>query len=141
MLNHRSRQVILAFVLVLLTACASGGRKPLSAEQQVTARADARWSLIIAGDWQAAYEMLTPGHRQVMTSDAYRLGLMNRKVDWIKAATEQVSCESEDKCTATVKIDYAVEGGLPGAPEFNTSGRVEETWLRLEDVWYHLPRR
>jgi hypothetical protein len=129
-------------VLVLALALAgctqmAGKREPQTVEQ----RAAARWQALIAGDWEAAYAMLSPGYRSATPYDAYRARMLTRKIEWTSAEVSKVDCEDAETCTVTVTIRYVVPQGLPGVSKLGASGVVEEAWLNLDGRWYHLPSR
>jgi len=139
--NPYSRGAVLLAVLLLASGCAQVVKDTRPAEELVAERADARWAALIDGQWQQAYDLLTPGYRSATSFDSYRMNLLTRKINWTAAKTTAVTCESSEKCTARVKIDYALVGGLPGVSRVTSSANAEETWLRLDGQWLHLPNK
>jgi hypothetical protein len=127
-------------VLALLAACATMGPPP-APEQVVAARADARWVALLSSDWEKAYEFLSPGFRATTTLDDYRIGMINRQLNWTGAAPARAVCESAEKCAVKVRVDYALIGGLPGVREVKSSAESAETWLKLDGTWFFLPDR
>jgi hypothetical protein len=140
---NRSFSVLLAALVVLLSACAAGTPAPSadrSPEEHLSARAAARWQHLIAGEWEQAYALLTPGYREVNDFDAYRQTMRERKIDWTAAHVTGVECESESRCTVRVRMEYSVIGGIPGVRDMSSVRTSAETWLKLGKDWYFLPR-
>jgi hypothetical protein len=128
-----------AFFAVLLAACGTTGSVMEKPEQYLAKRAEARWNSMIAGDWEKAYGYFTPGYREVNEYEAFRLGMVNRQVNWSAARGKAVECESEEKCLVKIDIDYSLVGGMRGVPEVAATRNQTETWLNLGGEWYFLP--
>ena len=137
----RRRGVLLLAILLLASGCARMVKDTRTPEEIVAERANARWAAVIEGQWQQAYDLLTPGYRAATDFDSYRMNLLARKINWTAASTTKVVCESAEKCTASVKIDYALVGGLPGVSRVTSSATADETWLKLDGQWLHLPNK
>jgi hypothetical protein len=123
---------------LLLSACASA---PQPAKQSVEQRAEARWQHLIDDNWNAAYEYLTPGVRDLTTREAFRDSLRLSKVRWNSVRVGKVDCPAEDRCRVTVQVGFTLTGVLTGAPSIDSFQSIQETWLRIDGVWYFLPRQ
>lgn len=124
--------VVLIFSLLVLSAC----EKSESIEQ----RATARWNVLISGDMTAAYEYLSPGYRSSVSLEQYQRSLLTRQVGWNSADYIESECV-EDSCKVKISIDYSVRGALPGVKEFKGVQKVEESWVRVNGVWYLVPEK
>jgi hypothetical protein len=130
-----------ALCAVLLVACGATTPVKESAEQSLAKRAETRWGALISSDWESAYGYFTPGYREVNDYETFRLGMVNRKVSWTGARSTGVQCESAEKCSVQMDIDYSLIGGMPGVPEMASTRSQAETWLKLAGEWYFLPER
>lgn len=124
------RAALAALALFALAGCAS--LQPATPEEAVSARAAQRWKALIAHDWPAAYEFLTPAFRATMNVEryAYRFVGVPR---WLDATTVRSAKCEEDRCTVVVNIvvDYPTKANTK---TLNTD--VTETWLREDGQWY-----
>lgn len=142
MRNAWKTLILPALATVLLAACAGGpSLKNETPEQAVARRAEARWGLMLKQDWPGAYAYLTPGYRELNALDAYAARMGNRRVNWSSAKVGRVKCPAADRCKVQVQIGFSVVGGMPGAPDLQSFGTVDETWLLADGSWYFLPER
>lgn len=142
-----SRTILMALFAALLTACAgtgtgaSAGKRGGTPEEQVSARAEARWKHVLAFELPQAYAFYTPGYREANSFERYTNFIQNRRVQWTGAKVKSVTCTAPERCVANVAVDYKLIGGMPGAPDVGATQVVEETWLLVDGAWYHLPTR
>lgn len=126
------------FALVAATlvvgGCAAVATGP---EDQVKALATQRWKYLVEGDFDKAYEMATPGFRQIRTLRDYRIRKSSVPVKWLAAEVLRVECTpvgSPTKCVVRVKIDSTpvVPTGFKGV----MSSGINETWLFEDGRWW-----
>lgn len=140
-----NRILLLAALAALMSACGTTGssrtQTPETPEEAIARRALERWNLIVAGDYVAAYQYLTPGAKAVMSQDAYTGRLSLAQISWTGATVEWVKCEDADTCQAQVAVDTLIT--VPGVGGGKTPGQTTlvESWLRSGDGWYFLPNR
>lgn len=155
---HRIRNAATASLLVLLAACAASPEKkgdavaaPANSAQAANGidvstdpkaplprRATDRWKLLIAKDAARAFTYLTPGYRATMTSAQYEEWLRTRQIRWTQGKYVDHHCSEPTACV--VSIEVSIETKVPGIPGVQaSSGVVEESWLQIDGVWYHLP--
>ena len=106
-------------------------------EDQVKALANQRWQYLIAGDFDKAYEMATPGFRKIRNVRDYRVRKSAVPVKWLAAEVLRVACtptEKPTKCVVRVKLD--AEPIAPGAPKAGLSSGIDETWLFEDGRWW-----
>lgn len=117
-----------------LSGCAALG--PQTPEQQVSQRAQARWDALSQRQFSAAYALLAPSLRQLITEDrwARRFG---GAATWKSAEIINVQCE-EQRCEATVRINAYVMAGPRQQPEITT--HIQETWVREEGRWWYFQK-
>ena len=122
-------------LLSLLSACA--GMVPNTPEEAVSARAQARWQRLLAGDLQQAYQFLSPASRALMSFEVFRtrFGTM---ASWKSAEVFKVVCEQADRCTATIKVTY--RPALPRGSITTIETSVDEVWLLESGQWW-LPQK
>lgn len=133
----RGRRTALVLALALgLGACTNLG--PRTPEQEVEARAEARWNALIKRDFVLAHSFTQPGFRAVVKPEDYgkRFGHAGT---WKGAQIHEVKCEA-GRCTVRVRLTTAVH--LPriarSIPE--VTGYHDEVWVRDEGQWWYFER-
>jgi hypothetical protein len=102
-------------------------------------RATDRWKLLVAKDAVRAYGYLTPGYRATMTATQYDEWLRSRQIKWVAGKYVDRTCS--DATTCTVSMEIVAETKLPSIPGVQQGAAlVEEQWLQIDGVWYHLPK-
>lgn len=104
---------------------------PETPEQAVKARAQERWDAMVAGQFDKAFEYLTPTTRSTLPIDVFRGRLGGAK--WHGAKVTGVVCEPE-VCEVTVTIDIDV---LPNLPYKQP---ISEKWLLVDGKWWFVYR-
>ncbi len=130
-----ARRALLLATLSLLAACAP--LTPATPEEAVSARAQARWNAVLAGDWQQAYQFLTPASRELISFDKYR-ARFGTMANWKSAEVFKVRCEQPDRCLVTTKVTY--QPVLPRVSIGTTETSVDEVWLLEAGQWW-LPQK
>ena len=101
-------------------------------------RATDRWKLLIAKDGARAYTYLTPGYRAKKPEKEYVDWVNSRPVKWVSAAYQEYSCDTKESCKVSLFLTLeTMIRGIPGLQQ--TFATVEERWLQIDGVWYHLP--
>lgn len=124
---------VLAAAALAATGCASMGGTGATPEAQVAQLANQRWAHLIAGDWQKAYNMLTPGYRNLHDLREYQAQFKGA-VNWKKAEVASTTCEPE-KCE--VRIELTVVSPFARGKGDTISTFFNETWLKEGDRWYY----
>ena len=129
---------------LLLGACAAPGTRNSASSADSHAvlkqRALQRWNDLINKHADKAYEYLTPGYRNTVSQEQYANAMENRPLTWKSARVNKLECEQPDNCTVYMIVDYSMH--MPGAGVGDVKGfaPLKETWLRLRNQWYYLPR-
>jgi hypothetical protein len=131
-----TRTLPILCLAALAAACAVQPAAPLTAEETVSRLALERWNHLIAGRTEAAWELLSPGAREIMERDAYVTGMRTRPVRWLAAEVVEVACE-EEVCSVDVMV--STEAPLPFAGQVPGQSVVSERWIRTEGRWYFVP--
>ncbi len=128
--------VTLGAIAVALGGCNSGG-----GVDSVDKRAVERWNFLIAHQADKAYDYLTPGTRELQARETYAAAMNNRPVKWSGAKFNRKECDA-DRCKVYIDVSYSV--AMPGAGgagrSVETSSTQIETWVRVEDEWFFLPK-
>ena len=112
---------------LILAGCATPVVK--SDEQVITERAQARWSAVIAGDLDKAYEYISPASRSVTTLTGFKNSM---KPGFHKAASvKAVKCSTPDVCEVQLEIEYEFQGRRSKSP-------LPERWVRQDGQWWFL---
>ena len=120
---------------LLLSACAT----MTSPEQAVTARANARINLVIAGEILKAYDYLSPGYRSSVSPEAYLADMVSRRITWTKSEQLGTTC-TENRCIVRIKVDYRVISPVPGVRKFELFDTFEENWVNTRGQWWYVPK-
>jgi len=92
-------------LIVALSGCAGIGvdSSPEAKQKVVSQRAEARWQLLINGDFTGAYEFLSSGSKATTSLEMYKSRM--RPGGWRQASVEKVDCEAE-VCRVTMEITF-----------------------------------
>lgn len=113
-----------------LAACATpGGNSP---EEAVKERANARWKLLVARDFAAAYDYNTATFKSLVSLDIFK-SRTGGAVVWLGAEAVSVQCPEAQKCTARIRIDF--KPPLRGGGD-KLSTYFDETWLKEAGQWW-----
>jgi len=131
----------IAFVTLGALAVVLGGCKFGSSVDSVDTRSVERWNYLIAHQAEKAYDYLTPGTRETQTRENYAASMNSRPVRWSAAKFNRKECDA-DRCKVYVDVSYSV--AMPGAGgagrSVESSNTQIETWVRVEDEWFFLPK-
>ena len=134
-LSLAARTAALTLAAATLVGCASAPTAPVTPatpEQAVSERAQQRWDRLLVRDFEKAYDYLTPAYRDLKTPTQYASSFSNGAA-WKSAKVDTVSCESAERCTATVKLEVVVLARGFSKPLEST---LYETWLLDEGQWW-----
>ena len=129
------RTAALTLAAATLAGCASAPTATVAhstPEQAVSERAQQRWDRLLVGDFEKAYDYLTPAYRDLKTPAQYANRFGNGAA-WHSAKVGKVNCESAERCTATVNLDVLVIARGFNKPIQTTH---TETWLLEEGQWW-----
>ena len=137
MVIDRLRLAALAAMLVALAGCNTNSDPAADVEK----RAIERWNFLIAHQAEKAYDYLSPGTRETQTRESYAGAMNSRPVKWTSAKFNRKECDA-DRCKVYIDVSYSVAmpgGGAIGKAVESTSTQTE-TWVRVKDDWYFLPK-
>ncbi len=132
----RYRTLIAVTMAALLAACAT--TPPLTPEEAVAARAQARWQAQLAGDLEKAYGYLTPASRALKPLAVWRGGIRGFTT-WKSAEVASVTCETSEKCVARIKVVH--EPIMLRRSLGSIDSAIDETWLFDDGQWWFLDPR
>ena len=113
----------------MLAACgAAPGKKEAPPEELVRARAQERWSALIAGDVPKVYGYMSPSAREALSLEAFRDSI--RLGFFQKADVVKVECQPE-VCDVQLQVTYVYRGSSIVTP-------VRESWIRSDGGWWHV---
>jgi hypothetical protein len=116
-----------AFVVAASLIAGCAGLTPRSPEEAVKERAQARWDALVRGDVKTAYEFFSPGSKQAMSLESYEGSI--RRGFWKKAWVKGVKCETSERCTADIGIEYEFMGR-------RTPSGLVENWIKEGGTWW-----
>ena len=120
------RSVVGALALVLVGCATPVGK---SDAELVTERVQERWAAVIAGNYDKAYEYISPAGRSVMTLQGFKNSM---KPGFHKSArVVEVKCGTPDMCDVQLEIEYEFQGKRSKTP-------LPERWVKQEGKWWLL---
>ena len=129
------------FMLVtsgFLVACDPMGETVQSPQALVKARVEARWQAMVAGEYDKAYEFLSPGFRSRVSPEEFR-GRFEGRTEWTGVDIQGVDCE-EEICVASVLARFRFLGAPP-FPPYDGEAAEKENWIISDGEWWHVPRK
>jgi len=133
----RMRLAALAALFVALAGCNTNSNPTADVEK----RAVDRWNFLISHQAEKAYDYLSPGTRETQTRESYATAMNSRPVRWTAAKYNHKECDA-DRCKVYIDVSYSLTmpgAGAIGKPIESTSTQTE-TWVRVKDDWYFLPK-
>lgn len=121
-------------LIMALAACATSGKQ----ESLIGQRAQQRWDLLLAEDYDGAYRYLSPAYRSSVSSTQYQRRLLLQKVRWTGARYIDSEC-LENSCKVRISLDYSLRKALPGVPSYDGTQEVDEQWVKSEGQWWYVP--
>lgn len=144
----RGARVALALGLTLaLAACQSGPGKVRpsdtaevteSPQEAVKVRAIKRWELLIDKRFEEAYELLSPGYREVRSQEDYVKIMRGRPLQWTRVHFQDATCE-KDSCTVNIEVNAQLEMPVMRVGTVDTLSVVTENWILSDGEWYLVP--
>ena len=127
-LHRFPRWAALALALGVAVGCASTPKTP---EEEVRARATARWQALIDGKPERAYGYLAPTVRANLTQKEY----INRHGATLATAARvrSVQCEAAE-CTVRIALD--AKSPVPGMVGSTITTMLDESWVRQDGEWW-----
>lgn len=113
-------------------------QKQLTPEEQaqhaaVAERSRQRTAAVMKRDYALGHSFSTPGNRALYTVDHFR-NQVSGLTAWKKADVIDVSCESQDKCRARVRVETISFAGGKQATSLVT--HIDEAWLKENGEWF-----
>lgn len=122
-------------ILALLVLVMMGSGCAPEPEETAAMRADARWKLVLARDYETAWDYLSPGFRETTQRFDYARDRSSRPFRFLSAEVISEECE-EDICKIKVLVSYRAIAAPAGMGKMNLSRELEETWIRVDGTWW-----
>lgn len=146
---NKPRIATLGFSLIalaLLNGCQTGAgtRKEAGSATSTTdagsieVRAKQRWTYLIEGKAEKAYDYLSPGYRKTMSREQYASERNGRAVKYRTAQVTKKECE-EELCEVYLSLDYQVTLPGGGPAPIDAFAPIREKWIKVGGKWYLLP--
>ncbi len=142
----RSKYITLAviFFLIIFAGCSIKETVRKGSEEEVLrTRVMTYCTYRTEGDFVKSYEFEDPFSRKKMNLSNYIKRMSGGGVQWIKAEISEMELKED---TAKVSLNVKVKGGiggnmLLGKKTFEHDSRIEEQWIRVDGLWYHVLRK
>jgi hypothetical protein len=125
-------------VLLALSACAGVPEQsaaPLDKQEVVARIAQSRWDALMKGDFEAAYNLMSPASRSVITLEEFRR--RSSLVTWKAANVGKVECAAVDLCAVRMDVKYAYK--LRFGKTVENVQVMAETWRNTAGGWWYVP--
>jgi len=126
-------------ILPMASGCADTPRQsvaPVLDKQEIVAKlAQSRWDALRRMDFEAAYNLMSPASRPMLTLEDFTARLS--RVNWKAASVGKVECAADDLCTVRVDARYSFRLRL--GKEVENDHAVTETWRNIAGGWWYVP--
>lgn len=106
--------------------------------EDLEARVEQRWKLLIAGDGEKAYDFLTAGVRSSLNRSTYANDMRSRPVRWVSVEALDGQCEATS-CSVRVFMTVKFSMQATGVREMQTQSAITERWIEVGGGWFHIP--
>lgn len=146
--GRAGRYALVAMCALALAACGTRNTRPesetagttkVSAEDQVKLRAIKRWDLLIERNFADAYELMSPGYREIQTKADYVKTMKDRPVQWTRVLFQKATCEP-DVCTVEIQVNAQFQMPVMRTGTVNALSVVTESWILSDGEWYLVPK-
>jgi hypothetical protein len=123
-------------LLFAVTGCAvDGPAADQTAEVVIAKRAKARWEHMIKGEFEAAYEYLSPSYRSGISFRDHQSRI--KPGLWRGVEVKAIKCDQPDVCKVDVEIEFQYQAKWAGPV---TGKRIlSETWRKDMGEWWNVP--
>jgi len=101
-------------------------------------RVEQRWNALIKRDFAAAYTYETPAYREENSPERFA-AQFGARVSWHMATVKQLRYDRGDEATAAIALNYSFD--LPTDEVAQTTSRIREQWVRVDNEWWHRDNR
>ncbi len=96
----------------------------------------AYWDLKMKGDFDKSYEYEHPVYRKTTRMAQYIKGFNTDEVKWLAVKVKGIKVEGT---TAWVDLSVRTKVKLPMIRASEADSLLNEKWIKVDDVWYHVP--
>ena len=138
------KEIIVVLALLVTAGCMNNDHirgvtsQTSDVASAVQSRAVERWNHLISGDFDKAYDFMSPGVRAIMPLDVYRSRVSGSSIRWKKATIGAVECEHE-LCNVVVQLEYVYMGSIRSAYGQETTTELREKWIYIDGEWWFVP--
>lgn len=125
-------RAFLGFLALAIVVIPAVGATPEM--ESLRARAEARWTALIAGDFDKAYEFETPAYRALYSAKQYR-SRYGSELHWRQAKMVKADLKSPEVATVVLEVEYGFQASGQGM--MDQKSLVAETWLWVNGQWWH----
>lgn len=142
-----ARTGMVALCLFALAACGTKPSRPdgaaeatprLSPEDAVKLRATQRWGYMIERRFDKAWEMLSPGYREVQPQEAYVSTMKDRPVQWTRVHFQKAECQPE-VCKVEIMVNAQFQMPVMRVGTVDALNVITESWILSDGEWYLVP--
>lgn len=103
-------------------------------QMQVRDRANARWKVLMAGEYAKAYPFATAKFRKDVTEATF-LTQFSLKPQWLEGTeVVAVTCATDTSCVARVRVELKMV--LPRTNLTKITTHVDEAWVLEDGQWW-----
>lgn len=136
-----NKGVRLVLVTSLIAGCASiapadSDAWRISQRPILKQRAETRWNALIKGEYEVAYEYLTPAQRSVVSLQQYKR-TTGGAVQWRVAQVDDIRYDSPTVAAVSVAVTYRFMAPGNGGKEIESVRQMQEKWLYKDGGWWY----
>lgn len=132
---------LLIFFLIISVGCAKNVIKNVSDSDEAVLkeRVKAYWNHKVKGELDKMYQLEYPLYKKTMSLVKYIRLHSNPLIQYENFEVIDVKKKEDDVADAKLMVNVKLK--VPGEKPFEHSTRLDETWMRIDGEWYHVPHK
>jgi hypothetical protein len=131
---------IVIFLLIIFSGCATNvAVKKTADEELLKERVMAYWNYKIKNEFDKSYEYEYPLFRKQVSMINYMKSFgTTGRAEWSGAEIGRIDVQGDN---ATVDTKIMMKIAVSSSKNFEHEGFIKEKWVKVDEVWYHVPRK
>ncbi len=140
-INWERKVIILSlfFFLIIFWGCVKKNAViSVSEEDVLREKIMAYWNHKIEQEFDKSYEFEDPFYRKSVSMVNYIKSFRPEIVKWMAVEIDNIKIE-DNSAVVNLKLRHKVN--LPGIKNIERTSFIEEQWVKLNGIWYHVPQK
>jgi len=130
---------LVIFSLLISTGCAKNAIKNVSDEEVLRERVMTYWNYKVNEEFDKSYEFEDPFFRKTHTMVNYIRGYSGSgRAKWAGVRIQGISIQ-DDAAKVSLMIKLGIIIG--SSPKVSPESMVEDKWIKLDGIWYHITKK